>query len=404
VIENGTIVFRDGVITAVGASATVPAGAVLIAGKGLTVYPGLIDMGSTAGLDMPATPRADNPRTTEDVERVKADFLLRPQFRAADYVNPVGSTLARVAATGITSVLATPSGDAIRGQSALINTALGEDEPQIGAVADERKGAMVLRTPVALHVTFSEQPGGGSAYPNSLMGVIAFVRQAFLDAQHWAATQNAKRQLLRPAYDPAFEALQPALAGRLPVAFEGEATREILRGLDMARSFKLDPIITNGREADQVAGDLKAANARVILSLNYPTRPQNLAPDADEPLRTLRTRANAPKTAAALATAGVPFAFSSSGLEEPRDFIKNAARAVQSGLPREEALKALTLQAATIAGAADRVGSLETGKIANVLVTEGDLFDDKMTIRHVFVDGRPVNLEAGAPVGGRRGQ
>jgi imidazolonepropionase-like amidohydrolase len=411
-IENGTIVFRDGVIVAVGANATVPAGAVVIAGKGLVVYPGLIDMGSTAGLDMPAVPRADSPRTTEDVERVKAEYLLRPQFRAADFVNPVGVTLARVAANGITSVLATPSGDAIRGQSALINTALGEDDPQIGAVADERKGAMVLKTPVALHVTFSEQPGGGNAYPNSLMGVIAFVRQAFLDAQHWAATSafvkasadKPTRPWFRQVYEPAFEALQPALNGRMPVAFEGEASREILRGLDMARSFKLDPIITNGREADQVASDLKAANARVILSLNYQTRPQHLAPDADEPLRTLRARANAPKTAGALAKAGVVFAFSSSGLSEPRDFIRNAAKAVQNGLSRDEALKALTLQAATIAGAADRLGSLETGKIANVLVTEGDLFDDKMTIRHVFVDGRPVNLEAGAPQGGRRGQ
>ena len=145
-------------------------------------------MGSTVGLDMPAVPRAESARTTEDVERVKADYLLRPQFRAADHVNPVAAPLGRAAANGITSILATPSGDAIRGQSALINTALGDDDPQIGAVADERKGALVLRTPVALHVTFSEQPAGGSAYPNSLMGVIAFVRQAFLDAQHWAAS------------------------------------------------------------------------------------------------------------------------------------------------------------------------------------------------------------------------
>jgi imidazolonepropionase-like amidohydrolase len=306
-------------------------------------------------------------------------------------------------------VLATPSGDAIRGQSALINAGLPADEPQIGAVADERKGALVVKTPVALHVTFSEQPGGGNAYPNSLMGVIAFVRQAFIDAQHWTDSSRAAASTAasgRAYYEPAFEAMQPALAGRLPVAFEGETTRDILRGLDMARSFKLTPIVTNGREADQVVTDLKSANARVIFSLNYPTRPQNLAPDADEPLRTLRARANAPKAPAALAKAGVPFAFSSSGLNEPRDFIKNAAKAVQHGLARDEALKALTIQAATIAGAADRVGSLEPGKIANVLVTEGDVFDEKMQIKHVFVDGRPVDLEAAAPPaqGTRRGQ
>jgi imidazolonepropionase-like amidohydrolase len=390
-IDNGTVVFRDGLISAVGTNVAVPAGAQVIAGKGLTVYPGLIDMGSTVGLEMPGVPRAENPRTTEDVERVKADLLLRAQFRAADYVNPTATALGRAAAAGITSMLATPSGDAIRGQSALINTALPPDDPQIGAVADERQGALIVRTPVALHVTFSDQPGGGNAYPNSLMGVIAFVRQAFLDAQHWnsLATTVARSRL---SYAPAFEAMQPALTGALPVAFEGEHAREILRGLEMARAFKLNPIVTNAREADQVVSDLKSAHARVIVSLNYPTRPQNLAPDAAEPQRTVQARTNAPKTAGVLAKAAVPFAFSTSGLSDPRDFVKNAAKAVENGLAREDALRALTIQAATIAGAADRLGSLEAGKMANVLVTEGDLFDPKMQVRHVFVDGRPVNI------------
>ena len=400
VIENGTVVFRDGVITAVGERVIVPVGAQIIAGKGLTVYPGLIDMGSTAGLTMPPLPRAENPRTTEDVERIKAASLLRPQLHAADHVDPTHAALARAAAAGITSVLATPTGDAVRGQSALINTSLPPDEPQIGALADRRKGAIVVKTPVALHVTFSERPAGGNAYPNSLMGVIAFVRQAFVDAQHWQAaapTPAAAVANRHQLYNPALDALRPALAGSVPVAFEGATAREILRGLDMARSFKLSPIVTNGREADQVTAALKAANARVIVSLDYPQRPQNLAPDADEPLRVLRDRINAPKTPAALAKAGVPFAFSTGGLNEPRDFIKNAVKAVQNGLSREDALEALTLHAATIAGAADRVGSLEAGKIANLLVTDGDLFDEKVQIKFVFVDGRPIDLEAAAP-------
>lgn len=397
VIDAGTLVLRDGIIAAVGGDVPVPAGALVIAGKGLTVYPGLIDMGSATGLDLPPVPRAENPRTTEDVERVKADYLLRAQFRAADHVNPAAPALARLAAAGVTSILATPTGDAIRGQSALIQTALAADEPQIGSVADERRRAMVVKSPVALHVTFAAQPGGGPAYPNSLMGVIAFVRQAFLDAQHHQAVAN------RP-YAPALDAMQPAVAGRLPVAFRAQSAREIRRALEMARTFKLDPIITDGLEADQVAADLKAANARVLVSLNYPTRPPALAPDADESLRTLRTRANAPKVAAALQAAGVAFAFESAGLSEPKDFVKNAAKAVQHGLARDAALRALTLQAATIAGAADRLGSLDVGKAANVVVTEGDLFDEKMTIRHVFVDGVPVNLDLPPAPAARRGQ
>ena len=267
-IDNGTIVFRDGLIAAVGANAAVPPGATVIAGKGLSVYPGLIDMGSTTGIEMPPTPRAESPQTTEDVERVKADYLQRAPLKAADYVTPNATALTRAAAAGITSLLATPAGDAFRGQSALINTALPPDEPQIGAVADERRGAMVLRTPVALHVSFSTNPGGGNAYPNSLMGVVAFVRQTFLDAQHYQAAQRfaentaappTRRLASRPAYEPALEALQPALARRMPVAFRGDTAREILRALDMAKAFKLETIVTGAREADQVATDLKVS-------------------------------------------------------------------------------------------------------------------------------------------------
>jgi imidazolonepropionase-like amidohydrolase len=410
-IEIGTIVIRDGLIAAVGAKEAVPAGATVIPGKGLTVYPGLIDMGSTTGLDMPAVPRAENPQTSEDVERVKAEYLRRAHLRAADYVNPNQLSLARAAAAGITSVLATPGGDAFRGQSALIGTALWPDEPQIGALADARKGALVIKSPVALHVTFSERPAGSNAYPNSLMGVIAFVRQSFLDAQHAQAAERyasntavpaARRLVARPPYDAATATLQEALARRLPVAFRGEASREILRALDMAKTFKLETVITGAREADLVATDLKTADARVILSLDYPRRSESLAPDADEPLGALRARANAPKTAAALAKAGVPFAFESGSLSEPRDFIRNAARAVQHGLSRDDAVRALTLAAAIVAGAADRVGSLEAGKIANLLVTEGDLFDDKMAIKHVFVEGRAVNLDVPAASDNRR--
>jgi len=401
-IDNGTIVFRDGMIAAVGAAAAVPPGATVIAGKGLTVYPGLIDMGSATGIDVPAAPRAENAQTTEDLERVKADYLLRAPLRAADYVTPNSPALARAAAAGITSILATPPGDAFRGQSALINTALAPDEPQIGAVADERKGALVVKTPVALHVTFSERPGAGNAYPNSLMGVVAFVRQAFLDAQHYQSAQRfaentaappARRLASRPAYEPSLEALQLVLAGRMPVAFRGDSAREILRALDMAKAFKLETIVTGAREADVVAADLKTADARVVVGLDYPTRPTSLAPDADEPLSALRARANAPKVAAALAKAGVPFAFASGSLDDPKDFIKNAIKAVQNGLSRDDAIKALTLQAATIAEAADRVGSLEVGKLANVLVTDGDLFEEKTAIKHVFVEGRAVNLD-----------
>jgi imidazolonepropionase-like amidohydrolase len=384
-IDNGTVVFSGGVITAVGANVPVPPGAITIAGKGMTVYPGLIDMGSSAGLDAPAIPRADNPQTTEDVERVKRDTLLRPHLRAADHMNPAATALARAAENGITAILATPASDGIRGQSALVLTSIGADLPQIGALADDRRGPIVVRTPVALHVGIANNPAGGDAYPNSLMGIIAFNRQAFLDAQWY---QQAKSR----THSAAMEAMQPALAGRLPVAFRASTSRDVLRALDMAKMFKLDPIITAARQVDDVTADLKAANARVIYSLNFPTRRPSLAPDADESLSVLRDRANAPKGPASLDKAGILFAFESAGLSEVKDFLKNAQKTVGGGLSKDAAIKALTLNAATLAGAADRLGSLDKGKIANVLVTDGDLFEEKTAIKHVFVNGRPVTL------------
>ena len=172
----------------------------------------------------------------------------------------------------------------------------------------------------------------------------------------------------------------------------------------MAKQFNLDPVITGAREADQVADALKASNARVIYNLNYPTRPRTLAPDADEPIRSLRERAQASKTPAALEKAGVLFAFSSDGLREPREFVRNAARAVKDGLPADAAIRALTINAAKIAGADARLGSLERGKIANVVVTDGDLFEERTRVRHVFVDGRLVDIEEAPPQTGRGGR
>jgi imidazolonepropionase-like amidohydrolase len=130
----------------------------------------------------------------------------------------------------------------------------------------------------------------------------------------------------------------------------------------------------------------------VIYSLNFPVRRASLAPDADEALSVLRDRANAPKGPALLDKAGILFAFESNGLSEPKDFLKNAQKAVAAGLSKDAALKALTLNAATLAGAADRLGSLDRGKIANILVTEGDLFEEKSVVKYVFVNGRAVRL------------
>src|SRR5262245_5071576 len=229
-IESGTIVIRRGTIDAVGAPVSVPADAAVIDGAGMTVYPGLIDLGNTRAADqaIPATPQ--NFRTTAELERWKRLQLLKPQTRAADTVRVDDAELTRLASAGITSVLALPGGDVITGQSALVNVAAPPDDPQIGNIVDERRGLIVVKTQVAVHVSFPNSPrAGGNAYPNSLMGVIAFVRQAFLDAQHYAVARGFQPRDRGPERaapqervpdDPVLEALQPAVDGRMPVAFE----------------------------------------------------------------------------------------------------------------------------------------------------------------------------------------
>lgn len=399
-IDAGTIVIRRGLIEAVGPSVTPPPDAEVIEGKGLTVYPGLIDLGNSRAADQPVPQPPANIRTTAGLERWKQTQIVKPYALAAEVVKVDDPELTTLASAGITSVLATPSGDVITGQSALINVVAPPDDPQIGNVVGDRRRQIVVKTPVALHVTFPNRPrAAANAYPESLMGVIAFVRQEFLDAQHYGLEKAHYQRVktgVRPDQDPVYDAMLQALDRKLPVAFEANESREILRVLKMARELKVDAIVTGARDAGAVAADLKSQNVPVIFSLNYPQRSRLLAPDADESVNALRARADAPKVPAELAKAGVPFAFESAGLADPKDFVKNAAKAVKAGLSADMAIRALTINAATIAGAFDRLGSLEQGKIANLVVTDGDLFDDKMKIVHVFIDGRAITLDARA--------
>src|SRR5262249_17944791 len=161
-----------------------------------------------------------------ELERWKRLQILKPQAHAADAVKVDDADLTRLAAAGITSVLALPAGDVISGQSALVNVVAPPDEPQIGNIVEPRRGLIVLKSPVALHVSFPDRPRAAqNGYPESLMGVIAFVRQAFLDAQHYAEVSKTGR----PEDDPALEAMQPAIERKLPVAFEANESRQILR-------------------------------------------------------------------------------------------------------------------------------------------------------------------------------
>jgi len=434
-IDNGTLVMRNGVIEEVGANVTAPADAVVIDGAGMNAYPGLIDMTNDAPIDTgedPATAAAAGRAgggggggrggaaaqtfaTLEEAERAKHANVMRPDFVAADHLRTSSPALTNLANAGVTSVLAIPSTGIFQGQSALVNTVIPPDDPQISTLADYRKGLAVVKSPVAMHVNMAGR-GGGQGYPGALLGTIAFTKQGFLDAE-WQRDAEAHYTRTggkgpRPLIEPALDALKPALARQIPVALDANQAREIDRALAIASQFNLDPIVVGASEANDRVAELQKAKARVIFSLSFPGgrggagagtagaaggRGGGGAPPS---LAQLKAQQNAPKIPAALAQASVPFAFTSGDLPSPADFVRNAGRTVKDGgLTADAALRALTIDAARIAGAADRIGSLEKGKIANVVVTQGDLFDGG-TIRHVFVDGRPIDLTTTPPATG----
>lgn len=400
-IERGTIIIRDGLIESVGAQITPPRDARTIDGTGLSVYPGLIDANTTLGMQPAASSAgptsARGAAITTNVINQPATFIqpntnlnstqppgLQPEITAADILRPNEATIEAARNAGITAALTSPREGIFAGQSAFIN--LSGDTPQ----------EMVLRSPVALHISFTPLRTG--AYPTSLMGVFSAIRQSFLDAQRYteanAVYARSPRGLRRPLPDRSLAALVPVVTGQMPVVMYAESEREIMRALDLAREFNLRAIIAGGGESWKVADRLRAMNVPVLLSLNFPKRTTTQIPEADpEPLRILRERADAPKTAARLAAAKVRFAFQSNALTNPADFLVNAAKTVENGLARDEALRAMTVNAAEVFGVADRLGTIERGKIANLTVMRGDIFDRNARLSYVFIDGRPIDLK-----------
>jgi imidazolonepropionase-like amidohydrolase len=399
-IERGTVVVRDGVIAAVGAAVQPPADARIIDGAGLTVYPGLIDANSSVGIGAIAAPTGDAGRggrggagggragaaqqATATAPNSIHPVGLQPEVSTVDLLSADAEALTGPQSAGITTVLSIPSSGIFRGLSAVVN---------LGGVNAQ---AMVVKAPIAEHIGFTPSRGGG--YPGSLLGVFSALRQMLIDAQHYGAEQAAyaknPRGMRRPEPDPSLEALQPVLARQIPVVMEAGLEREIERALDLAKEFNLRVIIAGGEEADKVAARLKAENVPVLISMNYPRRPQASADADPEPLRVLRARVEAPKLAGKLQAAGVRFAFTDGGLTTWSDFLANVGRAVENGLTGDQAVRALTLGAAEILGVSDRLGSIEQGKVANLTLTRGDLFGGRVS--QLFVDGNPVEIRAPA--------
>ena len=395
-LAKSTIVIRDGLIESVGETAKIPADAQVIDGTGLIIYPGFFDAYTSLGIAAPApiAPRVPGQTPTANQPSSNSNYPegLQPDESAEDRLKAGDAQFETQRNAGITSALTVSKDGIFNGQSALID------------LAGESVSGMIIKSPVAEHITFTTLRTGG--YPVSLLGTFSALRQMFLDAQRLQTIQKMydkdPRGMKRPDNDKSLEALIPLLKGEMPVVFNANKEIEIIRALDFAREFNLKAIIAGGQEAGKVADRLKAQNVPVLLSLDFPKRTASASAEADpEPIELLRLRAETPKTAARLNQAGVKFAFQSGGMKNISDFLMNANEAVKNGLSKTDAVRAMTLSSAEIFGVDNRLGSIEKGKIANLVVSRGDIFDKSKVITQVFVDGRLFEPKAPAKPDGK---
>jgi imidazolonepropionase-like amidohydrolase len=383
VIERGTVVVRDGVIQAVGANVRVPADAWVIDGAGLTVYPGLIDAFTTLGHPerrggggpggQGGGPNGGTPHSWGAEDRPGTFTWLT----AADDLDTTDVRIEKWRDAGFTTALTTRPVGLFPGQAAVID------------LAGERGRTMVVEPAVAQRINLNGR--GYSGYPASLLGVFAYVKQLYFDAKHydqvWSAYERDPRGRPRPEYD---RALEPLRTPR-PVLFPAEGRKDIERALKTGREIGVPVILYGAQRAYEAVDMLGAAGVPVLVNLDWPKPARDGDPEAVPDLATLRAWEHAPSTPARLHAAKVRFAFYTGGLTDPNDARSNVKKAIDAGLPAEAALRAFTLSAAEILGVADRMGSIEAGKIANLVLADGDLFDPATRIRKVIVDGRPFD-------------
>jgi hypothetical protein len=413
-IAKGTVVLRNGLIEAVGADVTVPPDAWVIEGDGLTVYPGLIDALSTFGIPdaapapsgggargatpQPATPALAQPASPPARGPEDRPFTTS-WLKAADLVKPTDRRLESVRAEGFTTAVTFPNKGIFAGQGAIVN------------LGGETSGAMVVAEGAGQYVTFTTTPGFGGGFPNSLMGVLAYIRQVYLDADHYKQARQFyaahSRGTPRPEFDRALEGVLESSRVLLPA----RRRIDVDRLLRFANELHIEALLYGLPEGYRSADLLKNAAATALVSLKWPEKAKDSDPEEPDSIRVLEVRDHAPSTPAVLARSGIRFALYSGGIDHRADLFKAVKRAIDAGLAPEDALRAMTLTPAEIYGVADRLGSIEKGKIANLVVTKGDLFVDKTEVKYVFVDGvkfepveEPPAAKPGAPEASNPGE
>lgn len=409
-IEPCTIVLRDGLIEAVGAEVAVPPDARVWDLKGMTVYAGLIDpalsLGGTSGGGGGGRNDASGPRAADSgFHGVPGDqpdpgnpgpgsgvAKITPERRVADGYAPDAKTLESLRELGFTSANIVPPKGVLRGTGCFV------------VLADGDPNRAILKRDVFQHAVFetSGWDDDSAAFPSSLMATIAAIRQALLDADFYARDQAhylahpAERK--RPAFNPAMEALQPALKGEIGVVFNAQSVLEVDYATRLAKEFNLRFVILGSGQEWRRPELARAAGATMILPVTFTTLPK--LPDEDDwtqvSLDLLRMWDWAPENPALVRGLGVEVALTTQGLHDRGVFRKYLSAAIARGLTNDDALAALTTVPARLCGMDSRLGTIEKGKIANLTVVDGNgYFDPEAKVKSVWIDGRVYRIKPG---------
>ena len=383
-IKSGAVRVEDGKIAEVGARITPPKGIRIVDGKGLRVYPGMIDSGTQLGLS-----EISDLRVTVDTGELG---VFMPQLRALVAVNPESEHFPVVRANGITSVVTFPASGGgggapaerqiIAGQAAVIHSA--------GWTWEE----MEVKRSAAIHLIFPQMPrnlAGNNLAGNNLAGANFTDAKRAYDQQIQRLTEffdNARRYRdAKAAGGPSFridlklDAMIPVLDGKVPVAVSAARERSIRDAIQFAEKQKIRMVLLQPRELEKVSAELKARNIPVVLGRTF-----QLPENEDDPYDSSFTL---PGEAL---KAGLKFAFGTFDNEFVRDLPYEAAAAVAFGLPYEEALKSMTIHAAQIWGVSDQIGSIEKGKWADLMLATGDPLETTTEVKALYIKGREVDL------------
>jgi imidazolonepropionase-like amidohydrolase len=383
-VANGIVVIRNGLIEAAGPNAVIPPDATVIDVAGMHVYPGLIDAQTSLGFAAAPARRgfgggggggaAARTQTERPAEPT-------PDSLAVRNANISDDDAEARRAVGVTTVVTAPAHGIFNGQSAIVNLGSGPIESR------------VIKSPAALQISFNPRPTW--TYPDSLMGVVSYIRQTFFDAQqHVTAIEVYGRSpagLERPRESAALDALRPVLRRDLPVVFVADSDTMMRRAMAIAKEMNLRYVLSGARGGYELASELKSVP--VLVSVKWPTAPSDKEEREEQPLRVIRDRQLQPTTPSVLQKNGINFALVS-GPGKAGDFLPGIRKAIENGLSAEDALRATTIAPARIFGIDRQLGSLERGKIANVIVSDKPLFDKDAKVKRVFVDGREIRLPA----------